>query len=51
MHYINEQEIRSLISMNDIIDTIEAYYLKDGEKKVHCSQNDYSSMMVKIRLC
>ena len=33
MHFINEQEIRSLISMKDIIDTIEEYYLNDGEKK------------------
>jgi len=33
MHFINEQEIRSLISMKDIIDTIEEYYINDGEKK------------------
>ncbi|NYF25633.1 ornithine cyclodeaminase family protein [Sporosarcina sp. JAI121] len=33
MHFINDQEIRSLISMKDIIDTIEDYYLNDGEKK------------------
>ena len=33
MHFINDQEIRELISMNEIIDTIEAYYLNDGEKK------------------
>ena len=32
MHFINEQEIRSLISMKDIIDTIEEYYINDGEK-------------------
>ena len=33
MHFINEQEIRNLISMKEIIDTIEDYYLNGGEKK------------------
>ena len=33
MHFIDEQEIRSLISMKEIIDTIEDYYVNDGEKK------------------
>lgn len=33
MHFINEQEIRSLISMKDIIETIEDYYVNNGEKK------------------
>lgn len=33
MKFISEKEIRSLISAKDIIDTIEDYYLNDGEKK------------------
>ena len=33
MRYIDEPEIRSLITMKDIIDTIEDYYLNDGEKR------------------
>ncbi|MEH7122325.1 ornithine cyclodeaminase family protein [Bacillus sp. JJ1773] len=33
MRFIDEQEIKSLITMEDIIDTIEDYYLNDGEKK------------------
>ena len=33
MHYIDEQEIRSLISVKDIIDTIEDYYLNGGEER------------------
>ncbi|WP_249869063.1 ornithine cyclodeaminase family protein [Oceanobacillus saliphilus] len=33
MHFINDQEIRELISAKDIIDTIEDYYLNDGEKE------------------
>ncbi len=33
MHFINDQEIRELISAKDIIDTIEDYYLSEGEKR------------------
>ncbi|MEK5067129.1 ornithine cyclodeaminase family protein [Sporosarcina sp. FSL K6-1508] len=33
MDYINDQEIRRLISMSDIIETVEAYYLQDGEDR------------------
>lgn len=33
MHFIDDQEIRELISMKEIIDTIEDYYLNDGDKK------------------
>ncbi|MCM3711649.1 ornithine cyclodeaminase family protein [Sporosarcina luteola] len=33
MRFIDEQEIRSLITVKDIIDTIEEYYLNDGESR------------------
>jgi ornithine cyclodeaminase/alanine dehydrogenase-like protein (mu-crystallin family) len=33
MRFIDEQEIRSLVNVKEIIDTIEDYYLNDGEKK------------------
>lgn len=33
MHFINDQEIRKLITTKEIIDTIEVYYLNDGEKR------------------
>jgi len=33
MLFIDEQEIRSLITVKDIIDTIEDYYLNDGKKR------------------
>jgi len=33
MYYIDDQEIRRIISMSDIIETIEAYYLQAGEER------------------
>lgn len=33
MHFITDEEIRNLISAKDIIDTIEEYYLTDGDSR------------------
>src|SRR5699024_12404794 len=32
MEYLSEEEIRKLVSVKDIVETIENYYLNDGEK-------------------
>lgn len=52
MYFIDDKEIRNLITVKDIIDAIEDYYLTDGEKRSHIPErlfindNDNSALLM-----
>lgn len=52
MHFIDDKEIRNLITVKDIIDAIEDYYLTDGEtrslvpERLFINDNDNSALLM-----